>query len=38
MSGKNIAIIPLGKLLEKVFERKSWLERRICRNISNVVV
>lgn len=35
MSGKNIAIIPVGKLLEKVFERKSWLERS---NISNVVV
>lgn len=38
MSEKNTAIIPVGKLLEKVFERKRWLERSICRNISNVVV
>lgn len=38
MSGKNTAIRPVGKLLEKVFERKSWLERSVRRNMSNVVV
>lgn len=38
MSEKNITIIPVGRVLEKVFEIKSWLERSIRRNISNVVV